>query len=60
MRAFTIQTIPWLENTAIFPDELGELKDESISDLYTITNLKNKVIEKQEESAVQTIVYNIP
>ena len=54
--------IPWLEKTALFPEELGKLKDEKISDQETIINLQNKVIEKQEESlksvqsAVQTTV----
>ena len=54
--------IPWLEKTAPFPEELGKLKDEKISDQETIINLQNKVIEKQEESlksvqsAVQTTV----
>ena len=54
--------IPWLEKTAPFPEEIGKLKDEKISDQETIINLQNKVIEKQEESlksvqsAVQTTV----
>ena len=54
--------ISWLEKTAPFPEELGKLKDEKTSDQETIINLRNKVIEKQDESlksvhsAVQTTV----